>query len=467
MGYKTVAGLEIHAELLTEKKLFCRCLNVFGAEANANVCPVCSGLAGSMPVLNREAVLLAAKAGLALGCHVNERSEMARKHYLYPDLPKGYQITQDEMPLCTGGHLDIGGRRVRIQRIHIEEDAGKTTVKDGIRHVDLNRCGVPLIEIVTEPDIETGAQAAEFLDKLRLVLRTAGVSDCRMQEGSMRCDVNVSVETDGREGERTEIKNLNSISSVAAAVEYEASRLRAVIESGGHVVSETRSWDEKRGVTEPMRAKQTRRQYRYLAEPDIPPVVVTEEELRAISASMPELPDARRERMLREYGLSGEDAQLLMRYPAAADYFEETVGNGAAPDQAAALILTRVFAALPTEKERESFSPSVSPGELALLCKAVESGETTATAAKQALADALAQGGDVMSRLPERGGLSEGELISVCRRAIEANEKAVSDFLRGKDAAVKALVGAVMRETRGLADPAAAEKTLRNLLKQH
>uniref|UniRef100_UPI004038CC2E Asp-tRNA(Asn)/Glu-tRNA(Gln) amidotransferase subunit GatB n=1 Tax=Dialister succinatiphilus TaxID=487173 RepID=UPI004038CC2E len=343
MKYEAVIGLEVHTELQTKTKIFCSCRTSFGADPNTNVCPVCLGLPGVLPVLNKKVLEYAVRAGLALNCEISRFSKFDRKNYYYPDLPKNFQTSQFDLPICEHGYLDVEvegeKRRIRITRAHMEEDAGKlvhhgTSITDSdYSLVDYNRTGTPLLEIVSEPDMRSAKEAVAYMEKMRAILQYVGISDCRMEEGSLRCDANVSVRPVGQKelGTKTEIKNINSFKGVERAIEYEAMRQAELLEDGGKVVQETRTWDEKEGVTKSMRTKEEANDYRYFPEPDLVPFTVSDEYIENIRKSLPELPDARKERYMKEFGLSSEDAVFMTNDKATADYFEAAVDAGAHP----------------------------------------------------------------------------------------------------------------------------------------
>lgn len=470
MEYELIVGLETHVELCTRTKVFCGCPVRFGQPPNTDCCPVCTGMPGTLPVLNREAVRFAVMAGLALGCRINEVSRMSRKHYFYPDLAKAYQITQQEIPLCGSGELILsGGKRIGIQRIHIEEDAGKLIHKDSEILVDYNRGGVPLIEIVTEPDFRSAAQAAEFLERLQEIMRYLGVSDGKMQEGSMRCDVNISVRPLGQTvlGVRTEIKNMNSISYLMKAVEYEYRRQVAELENGREIVRETRRYDERMGVTLPMRRKEGESDYLYFEEPDIPPVRVTPEEIARWRNELPELPEQKRERYRGQWGLSAQDAASLVKYPAVAAYFEEACRCVAQPATAAKWMLSQVFASFPDEASKEACTPRISAREFGKFVSASEQGTLSRPLAKEVLADMLDSGKSLDQALggKQTGMLEAAALRRLCIQAMEQQPAAVEDYHKGKKQAEKALLGMVMKAAKGRAEPLLARTILEELLK--
>ena len=468
MTWETIVGLEVHAELNTASKLFCACSTAFAGEPNSQCCPVCTGQPGSLPAVNAEAVNKAVLAGLALGCTVSPVSRFERKHYRYPDLPRAYQITQWTEPICRDGTLVLpSGLRVGIDNIHLEDDAGKLLHRGGAVYADYNRCGVALIEIVTRPDFRSADVAVELLEALRDILRQTDVSDCRMQEGSMRCDVNLSVRRSGEPmGTRTEIKNLNSFTAVRDAIEAESARQIALLASGSPVTRATRGFRASDGTTYTLRAKEAIADYRYFPDPDLPPLVLTEADVEALRARLPEQPEAKRARFVREYGLSQEDAAQLTRYGAIADYYERAAAVSGQSALTSSLILTRMFAAVPTEKERQLWRVPVSAETLGKLAGQMASGKIRPNVGKTLLGEMMAPGAGPEELLRRAGesAFDASSLSRLCREAIERNPKAAADFRGGKDKAIKALLGAVMAASKGQADPRAAEAELRAML---
>lgn len=466
--YEMVIGLEVHVELATKTKIFCSCPTTFGAEPNTQCCPVCMGMPGTLPVLNRKVVEYAIKAGMATNCTIARYSKQDRKNYFYPDLPKAYQISQYDLPLCEHGYLDIetvsGPKRIGITRIHIEEDAGKLVHDDSGTFVDCNRCGVPLIEIVSEPDIRSAEEAVAYLQKLRATILYTGISDCKMQEGSMRCDVNLSVHKPGEPfGTRTEMKNLNSFQFVQKAIEYEYKRQIEALENGEEIVQETRRFDEKAGKTFSMRRKEDANDYRYFPDPDLAPIEMSEEKLSELKSVIPELPDTRKAKYMQEYGLTAFDAEMLTGTPQMADYFEAAAAATAYPKQAANLILTEVFRLLAAEDENRAQIP-VSAAHLALLVTMAAEGKINSSTGKKVLSD-LWKGGDAdPERYVKEHGLEQISdrtvLEAMVNEMIEKNPKSIADFKKGKTNALKSLVGQIMGRTGGRANPVIVQELL-------
>ncbi|MBQ2724736.1 MAG: Asp-tRNA(Asn)/Glu-tRNA(Gln) amidotransferase subunit GatB [Clostridia bacterium] len=464
-GYEAVIGLEVHAELKTKTKIFCSCPAQFGGAPNTNVCPVCLGMPGALPMLGEEPVEFAVRAGLALDCRINRTSWFDRKNYYYPDLPKGYQITQYERPICEGGGVPVTleGRKyaIELERIHLEEDAGKLIHRGDSTYADYNRSGVPLIEIVSRPVMHSAAEVKAYLTSLRRILLGIGVSDCRMNEGSLRCDVNVSVRPAGTEkmGVKTEIKNLNSISYAGRAVDDEILRQIQVLTSGGEVVPETRRFNEDTGKTERMRLKETAVDYRYFTEPNIPPLILSEEYIENIRRKMPLMPDERAEKLVGDYGVRPDDAYLLTASPQIADYFEACAEKTEYKSAAVSLFVGEILPKL----DENAFSEYVNPGLFGEACTLFGEGKVVSGNAKKLIHMAAESGISPFVTAEKEKMLKisdENTLLPYVERAISANAKAVADFKKGKAAAAKQILGAVMRETGGAADPSAAEKLI-------
>ena len=470
MKYRLVSGLETHVELATATKIFCGCTTAFGGEPNTHCCPVCTGQPGALPVLNKKVVEYAIRAGLATHCTINTTTHLDRKNYCYPDLPKAYQISQFDKPLCEHGYVELeSGKRIGITRIHIEEDAGKLVHESGYTYIDYNRGGVPLIEIVSEPDISSPEEAKEYVEKLQLIMRYIGVSDCKMQEGSMRCDVNISVmEEDATEfGTRTEIKNMNSISYIEKAMAYEYQRQIEVIEGGGKIVQATLRYDEQTGETSVMRTKEDAQDYRYFPEPDILTVVIPEEKVEKIRASLPELPTDKLHRYIDELKINPATARLLYKYKRVCDFAEKAISLGAGVKNTVNLIVGTLYSKLETEEDKERFALPISPEEMAKLVKLVDEGKLNITLAQRTLAKMAEEGKPVSEYIkPEDiAGVDDGELKEICKQAVEANPNAVADFKAGKEKAIFALYGFVKKATQGKADISKADKIIKDLIK--
>lgn len=478
MKYEAVIGLEVHTELQTKTKIFCSCRTSFGADPNTNVCPVCLGLPGVLPVLNKKVLEYAVRAGLALNCEISRFSKFDRKNYYYPDLPKNFQTSQFDLPICEHGYLDVEvegeKRRVRITRAHMEEDAGKlvhhgTSITDSdYSLVDYNRTGTPLLEIVSEPDMRSAKEAVAYMEKMRAILQYVGISDCRMEEGSLRCDANVSVRPVGQKelGTKTEIKNINSFKGVERAIEYEAMRQAELLEDGGKVVQETRTWDEKEGVTKSMRTKEEANDYRYFPEPDLVPFTVSDEYIENIRKSLPELPDARKERYMKEFGLSSEDAVFMTNDKATADYFEAAVDAGADPKACVNWLMGEFASQLSTDGIEIAKAP-VSAENLAALLKLISKGTISGKIAKKVFATMWKEGGNPEEIVKAQGLVQisdTAELSKLVDEVVGKNPKAVEDFKAGKKKAVGALVGQIMKATKGKANPRVINELLNKKL---
>ena len=488
-GWEAVIGLEIHAQLSTESKIFCGCSTRFGDEPNANTCPVCLGLPGALPVLNWRAVELGARAALALGLRINERSIFARKNYFYPDLPKGYQISQYDRPFSERGELEIltaerdeaGHARewrpmkIRITRLHLEEDAGKN-VHEGLpeterfSYIDLNRAGTPLAEIVTEPDFRTSWEAYDYVNHVRRALQWVGASDADMEKGNLRCEANVSVRRvgDGKFGTKVELKNLNSVRFMQKAIEYEIERQIEQIGRGERVVQETRLWDERAQATRVMRSKEEAHDYRYFPEPDLPPLEVTAEFVERVRAEMPELPDSRRARFVEEFGLPFNDAAQLASERTLADYYERAARASRNPRAAANWIRSELLRELEAAGRRADESP-VAPEELGALVQLIDSGQISGKQGKDVLVEMFRTGKPASVIVAEQGLAQvsdRGEIERVADEVIAANPKQLEQYRAGKEALIGFFVGQVMKASGGKANPKLVNEVLRERLKQ-
>ena len=469
-NYITVIGLEVHAELKTKTKAFCSCSTEFGAEPNTHVCPVCLGMPGALPVLNKRVVEFAIRAGLALNCDIQKFNKMDRKNYFYPDLAKNYQISQWDEPICLGGHIDIRvdgeKKRIGITRIHMEEDAGKlvhsglTISTSDSSAVDYNRAGVPLIEIVSEPDMRSAAEARAYMEQLKAILEYTDVCDCKMQEGSLRCDANISVMPEGATefGTRAEIKNLNSFRALERAIEYEVERQIEIVEDGGHVVQETRTWDDANGVTLSMRSKEEAHDYRYFPEPDLVPINLDQAWIDEIKATLPELPSARKERLLAE-DVPEDNADIIVASKKVADYFDE--GTKATKNLKALSnwLIGDVAGYLNAEGiEIDDPEFKITPDHLGELVNLIDKGVLSSKLAKQVFAEMLKEN-EAPEALVKKLGLEQvsdaGELGKLVDEVIAANPQSIADFKAGKKAAAGFFVGQVMKLSKGKADPKA------------
>ena len=461
--YEVVIGLEVHAELSTKTKIFCSCPTEFGAAPNTHTCPICMAMPGTLPVLNEKVVEYAVKAGLATNCEISRNSKNDRKNYFYPDLPKSYQISQFDKPLCEHGYveIEINGekKKIRLTRIHIEEDAGKLNHDEfgGGSLVDLNRAGVPLIEIVSEPDLRSAEEVEQYLRKLKSILEYIEVSDCKMQEGSLRADVNVSIRKKGETklGTRTEMKNMNSFRSIVRAIEYEVDRQIDVIENGGKIDQETLRWDDVSGKTFPMRDKEDAQDYRYFPDPDLVAIKLSEEYIENIKNSLPELPESRKERYLQEYKLSEKDAKLITASKYLSDLFEEAVKVCNNPKAVNNWIISDISRIL-NETEMEPIQIPFDAKQLGKLVVLIDKGTISSSIGKKVLVELFENPRDPEDIIKEKGWIQisdEGAIKEVVLKILENNPQSIADYKGGKDKALGFLVGQAMKETKGKANP--------------
>ncbi len=480
MKYEAVIGLEIHSELKTNTKIFCGCATTFGAEQNTHVCPICLGLPGVLPVVNRRVVEFAIKAGIALNCTINKFSKFDRKNYYYPDLPKNFQTSQYDLPIAEHGYVDIdteqGKKRIRITRIHMEEDAGKlvhsgSTIKDSsASNVDYNRTGVPLIEIVSEPDMSTPQEARAYMEKIKSILEYIDVSNCRMEEGNLRADLNISLRPAGTDtlGTKAEMKNINSFKAVEDALTYEIERQEEILEDGGHIVQETRTWDPNRGVTLSMRTKETAQDYRYMPEPDLVPIITTDEEIQSYRDGLPELPDARQARLEKEFGLSSYDAGIITSSRAMAEYFDAVVAEGADAKLTANWIMGDLSKNLNQEGKDIKESP-VDAKRLGKMIQLIEKGTISSKIGKEVFKTMWESKDDPEKIIQDKGLVQitdTKELEGIVDSVIAANPKPVADYQSGNKKAIGALVGQIMKQTRGKANPQLVNQLLAQKLAQ-
>ncbi len=474
MKYEAVIGLEIHCELKTNTKIFCGCATSFGAEQNTHVCPVCLGFPGVLPTVNKRVVEFGIKAGLATNCTINKYSKFDRKNYYYPDLPKNWQTSQFDLPIAEHGWVDIDvegeKKRIRLTRIHMEEDAGKlvhsgTNIKDSATsNVDYNRTGVPLLEIVSEPDMSSAEEARTYMEKIKSIMEYIDVSNCRMEEGNLRADVNVSIRPVGTKelGTRTEMKNINSFKSLVDAIDYEIERQTEVLEDGGHIVQETRTWDPEQGITLSMRSKENAHDYRYMPEPDLPPIVTSDETIEQYRSELPELPDARRERLEKEYGLSDYDAGIITSSRAMAEYFDEAIAGGADAKLVANWIMGDLSKNLNAENLTIDKSP-VDAKRLGEMVQLISKGTISSKIGKKVFTEMWS-----CPDSPEKIVADKGLVQITDTKAIEAiveqviadNPKPVADYQGGNKKAIGALVGQVMKLSKGKANPQLANQLL-------
>lgn len=470
--YETVIGLEIHVELSTKSKIFCTCTTAFGGDPNTHCCPVCTGMPGTLPVLNRKVVESAILAGLATKCSISQSPKFDRKNYFYPDLPKAYQISQLYLPICKNGFVDIilptgESKKIRIHEIHMEEDAGKLMHDpwDDCTLVDYNRCGVPLLEIVGEPDLRNAGEAISYLNKIKAILQYLGVSDCKMQEGSFRADINLSVRPIGQEqfGTRTEMKNMNSMKAIAKAIEKESKRQIEAIEEGKKIRQETRRWDENKDASFAMRSKENAQDYRYFPDPDLLPCEISDEWIRTLEAQLPELPDRKKQRYINEYSLPLLDVEILTATKKIADLFENTIASGSNPKEVSNWIMGDLMKLL-KENQIEADDVDINPAAFAKMLKLLKDNKINRNAAKEILSKLLQQHIDLDEYIKSNNleMVTDDNGIRECVSAVlENNEQSLKDYLSGKEKAFLYLVGQVMKQMKGKANPASVHAILK------
>lgn len=474
MNYEIVIGLEVHVELATASKIFCGCTTAFGGEPNTHCCPVCTGMPGTLPVLNQKVVDFTIAAGLATDCAITRSCKFDRKNYFYPDLPKAYQVSQLYLPICREGFVDIetgsGKKKIRIHEIHMEEDAGKLIHDpwEDATLVDYNRCGVPLIEIVSEPDMRSAEEVLAYLQTLKARLEYLGVSDCKMQEGSMRADINLSVRPAGSEkfGTRTEMKNMNSFKAIARAIEFEAKRQIEVLEDGKKVIQQTRRWDDNKGVSLAMRSKENAQDYRYFPEPDLTPIFISQEWIDAVLAAQPEMPAAKRARYMGEFGLPEYDTDIITGSKHLADLFEKTAALTGQPKEVSNWIMGEMMKLL-GDHEMQPEDITFSPENLARLIGLVEKNVINRNTAKKVFGEIFLANGDPEAYVKEKGLQmisDEGAVRAVVEQILAENAQSVADYRSGKEKAFGFLVGQAMRQLRGKADPALVNALIKELL---
>ncbi|MBN1499533.1 MAG: Asp-tRNA(Asn)/Glu-tRNA(Gln) amidotransferase subunit GatB [Spirochaetes bacterium] len=476
MKFDVVIGLEVHAQVNTKTKIFCGCSTEFGADANTQTCPVCLGLPGVLPVLNEKVLEKSVLAGLAMNCDINRYSKFDRKNYFYPDLPKAYQISQFDKPICIGGYIRVGNgeneKKIRLNRIHMEEDAGKSIHSDdpavAKSFVDFNRTGVPLMEIVSEPDMSSASEVYEYLTNLKQTLKYINVSDCNMEEGSLRCDVNISLKPEGSEklGDKVEIKNMNSFKAVKAAIEYEISRQTEMLEDGEKIVQETRLWNPDKNRTYSMRSKEEAHDYRYFPDPDLPPVICSEEYISNLRNSLPELPEAKKNRFTAEYGLSDYDAGVLTSVRQLAGYFEEVIKLGINPKKCSNWITSELLGKIEDAEKIDSFS--VRPASLAKLLKLIDDDTISGKIAKTVFAEMIEtsqEADDIVEKKGLRQVTDTAEIEKIIDDIIAANPQPAEDFKNGNDKAIGFLVGQAMKLSQGKANPQIVNRIITDKLR--
>ena len=470
--YEIIIGLEVHVELLTKSKMFCSCSTEFGSPPNKNICPVCTGMPGVLPVINKKAVELAIKTAIVFNSNISSFCRFARKNYFYPDLPKNYQISQYEEPLATGGFLEVDGRKINFKRIHLEEDAGKLlhSEKGNFSYVDFNRSGIPLLEMVTEPDIRSPEEAEKFLEKLKKILEYLEISDCNMEEGSLRCDANISVRKKGENllGVKTEVKNMNSFKSVRKALLYESKRQIEILKRGERIIQETRLWNERAQITEPMRTKEEAHDYRYFPEPDLVPLEIDEEWISEIKSQIGELPDERKERFKNQYKLSDYDANVLTSQKGIADYFEECVKLYKNPKIVANWIMDQLLSLTKGKILKASEIPLKSEYLIEIL-NLIDEGKITQTTGKEIFKESYQKGISPGIIVKEKNliQIEDREILKkYAEEVIKENEKAVNDWKKGKEQVIGFLVGQVMKKMSGKANPNIVKEILIDYLKK-
>jgi aspartyl-tRNA(Asn)/glutamyl-tRNA(Gln) amidotransferase subunit B len=471
LDYQPVIGLEVHVELKTKSKIFCACSTLFGGEPNTSVCPVCLGLPGTLPVLNQRVVELAILAGLALNCKIASFSKFVRKNYYYPDLPKNYQISQSDLPIANNGYLEIEvngiKRAIGINRVHMEEDAGKLIHEGSHSFIDYNRSCVALIEIVTEPDLRSAEEAKTYLEHLKQILQYIDVSDCKMEEGSLRCDANISIMpvNSAKLGTKTEIKNMNSFRAVQKAIEYEINRQIEEVKAGGKIIQETRAWDENKGITFSMRSKEQAQDYRYFPDPDLVPLVIEGSWLEKLRQSLPELPQARKERLIRDYELPLYDAGVITSSKALADFFDQSLALYPDPKIVSNWVMGELLRLL-NANNLEIAEVKITPQGLAEMLKLIENNTISGKLAKIVFEEMFINGKEPAEIIKEKGLIQisdAGEIAAVVNQVLAANQTVIEDYKAGKEKAFSYLVGQVMKETKGKANPALVNR----LLKEH
>ena len=477
-GYEAVIGLEVHVQIKTASKMFCKCPNHYGAEPNTNVCPVCMGHPGVLPNPNREAIRKTVAAGLMTSCRIPNRSKFDRKSYFYPDMPKNYQLTQYDMPFCLAGKIHIHGKGfsgeemadkyIGLTRIHLEEDVAKSTHFGDCTGVDFNRAGVPLMEIVSEPDMRSADEAYAYLTALKQIMQYGGIGDCDMEKGQMRCDVNISLRPVGQKefGTKIELKNLNSFRAAHRAVEYEIKRQIIMLEAGEEIEQETRGWNDDAGESYLMRGKENANDYRYFPEPDILRFYISPESVEEIRKSLPELPDAKLKRYVEDMKLPENNARLIYKYRNVTEFFDSAVKEGASASNVLNLIIGTIYATLQTEEDKENFEIKTTAKQMAELVKLIDDKKIRANKAKEVLAEMLESGKDVSEyiKADDLKGMSDDDLKVLCQGAIDANPKAVEDIKNGKDKAINVMFGYVMKNSKGKADVGKASQIIKEII---